>query len=328
MRRFISILFILVMILSLVIPGYAQSADLMIADVEANPGDTVYLTVELKTELAADALGLSFTYDDKILEPLPAASWSWGVKGAIKNFDIKQKKAVWGANESTLLSGDICVMAFKILEKAKLTQTKVTCELIVKNQGAEVGVYSAEGIVGKYCEHQYNKRVVKDQFWHTTECTLCGKVLTQSHMWDDGQQMTINGKTVLRFTCTECHHIKDTQIIEETNESEPVNPENPNEQRPTAPSVIPNQNGNDHKHEEDSWDTAPTERQENHEGHDHQENDVTISQNDSHEENSAQEHDHVHTDTITTESKPATGIVVAVALVVILGAAVYFAKKK
>ena len=315
-------------------------------------------------------MGLSYTYDDKVLEPMSSASWSWEVKGVIKNFDIKKSKAVWGANEPAQLQGDVCVMAFRVLEKAKLTQTKVTCELIVKNRGEEVGVYEAEALVGMRCEHEYGPWTTKDGSWHTAQCKLCKKVITQSHMWDDGVEKTENQNHFLRYTCTECLETKDLTLGDAfTNEVKPTQPvtETPTapnmdiapttpkiEVNPTKPvtNTVPNtsttgnvsgdsQNTNSNMNDSNN-DQLNADKNQN---PDHQHADE-LSPDDDHshiEENQEQtvptnddhiivepteEHTHDHTELSTNGNNPVTGIVVAAAVVILLGTAIYFVKKK
>lgn len=331
MRKLCLILFALALIVSVAVTGYAQKVDLVLSDVDAKPGDVVYLTAKLETKLTADALGLSYTYDEKILEPMPAASWSWEVKGSIKNFDIKKDRAVWGASEPTQLQGDICVMSFRVLEGVRLTRTKVTCELIVKNQGQEVGIYTAEGIIGQPCEHEYGPWNGQDKLWHTAECALCGKTLTQSHMWDDGVKTAVDGKQLMRFTCTVCHRNKDAELSgTESQETKPTGPADPVQTTPTTPVTSPTE----HRHEDDIRDTIPTTAPDDHTGHDHQGgiNDMQTTPANDEESNTEpteeSAHDHTHEDVVVSRNNPVTASVVVAAVIVLLGAAVYFVKKK
>ena len=330
MRKLLLILFAALLCMTMTVTGFAQTADLALSDVEAKPGDTVYLTVELQTQLTADAMGLSYTYDEKVLEPMPAASWSWEVKGDIKNFDIKKDRAVWGANEPTQLQGDICVMAFRVLENVKLTQTKVTCELIVKNQGNEIGTYTAEGLIGQRCEHEYSSWNSQDNLWHTVTCKHCGKILTQSHAWDDGAEITVDGKRLMRFTCTACHNIREVELSgaegQETKPTgDPVDPTSP-----TGSASQPDQNTG----KENTPDTTPTVPDgDTHEDHVHQNTDDNAQTNPTSNEEIVEPteehtHDHTHDQQTTTQNNSTTGIVVGAALVVMLGAAVFFVKKK
>lgn len=328
MRKLLLILFAALLCLTMTVTGFAQTADLVLSDVEANPGDTVYLTVELQTQLTADAMGLSYTYDEKILEPMPVDSWSWEVKGDIKNFDIKKDRAAWGANEPTQLQGDICVMAFRVLKNVKLTQTKVTCELIVKNQGQEVGTYTAEGLVGQRCEHEYSSWKSEDDLWHTVTCKHCGKMLTQSHVWDDGVELTVAGKRLIRFTCTACHNIREVELSgAESQETKPTG-DSVNPISPTGAVSQPDQN----THKENTPDTMPTASvNDTHEDHAHQNTDGNSQTNPTSEEEivePTEEHTHDHTHEQVSQNNTATGIVVAVALALMLGAAIFFVKKK
>ena len=329
MRKLFSFLFAVFLTMCLAVPGFAVEADLVLSDAEAKPGDTVYLTLSLQTQLAGDAMGLSFSYDEKVLEPLPAQSWSWSVKSAIKNFDIKKNRAVWGSNETTQLEGDICVMAFRMLEKAKLTRTKVTCELIVKNQGTEVGTYTAQCVVGQPCEHEYSPWDGQDILFHSATCKICGLERTQSHDWDDGTQTTVDGKNVMRFSCHICHRSRDVELTgegeKETVPTKPTTPQN----TPTVPNVDFEPN---HEHEEDIWNTIPASDNV-HEDHDHvnSDEDSQTIPNDDHENPGVSDdetHDHIHEEPVIKNNDPATGYVIVFAVVIMLGGAILFVKKR
>lgn len=318
MKKIIMSLVACLLLCAMALTGFAAENALVLSSVEAAPGETVYMTMSLTEPVIGDSMAITYTYDTNVLKPVLGA-FSWEKKGLMQDFGKTNNAGVWAAKETTKLEGDICVLAFQVLENAKLIQSKVSCTLIVKNSDQEAGRYIAEGIVYQQCDHQYGKWTDIGSLGHSRVCDKCGRSQTQSHNYDSGQDKTdVSGVTVKQFTCVDCMAYKQLKLNQATGKEETVF---------SPGTTLPGVDSSD------SQGSVP--EGDSHAGHDHSTDSAVQDSANSTEpgvsDQASQPHDHTHIDETTLQqgSDPkVTALVVAGAVAVLIAATVLLLKKK
>jgi hypothetical protein len=133
-------------------------------------------------------------------------------------------------------------LAFKIRTDAKVTDTKVTCKLIIKNGANTVATYTATGSISISCGHEYGPWTSNGSMYHKHTCALCGNTQSQSHTWDAGVTTEDTQKNVIirTYTCTVCGGTKKTEVPNSQGATQESKNENaspiPTQTRPAEPS--------------------------------------------------------------------------------------------
>lgn len=191
--------------LLLAVNCFAAEPDLTVSDAQTQPGKIVYLAVTLNQSVKADTLGVSYSYDSKYLKPLPD-SCSWSKKGMLQDFNA-QGKGVWTTGAATQLEGELCVLAFRVLDDADFSATEVNCTVVVKNGSQTVAEHQAKGVVTQVCAHTYGKWEQFNEQMHRHTCSKCGATASQSHRWGNGtvkDDPKNPGKKITEFQCGTC----------------------------------------------------------------------------------------------------------------------------
>lgn len=224
MKKLIIFAAVLAMLWGMAFGVCAAGDAVKISNTTAEAGDTVYLTVSLTKKTVGDTIGVSFTYDNAVLEWLPDAS-TWEKKGALQDFGSFDNSGVWTADKAADLKGDICVLAFKVREDAAFTETAVNCTVLVKNGAKEVGSFETAASISMKCDHEFGEWAQNGDLGHTRTCTRCGGHQTQSHSWDEGtlaEDPTDPGTNVRTRTCTVCGETKTERVAAENRETVPA----------------------------------------------------------------------------------------------------------
>lgn len=207
----------------------ASQTNLRMTDVQANPGETVRITVSLNEETVGNAVGIAYTYDETRLEALPEQC-GWVKKGVLQDFGSRNQDGVWAVSDPVDLKGDVCILVFRALEEDSFVQTEVSCTLTVKNGDREVGTWQAEATVSKQCSHSFGYWSDAGELGHSRSCGICQERQTQGHAWDEG---TVSG-SVKTITCTLCAATKTEEVMLQQPSSEPTTPRP--EENPTRPT--------------------------------------------------------------------------------------------
>ena len=237
MKKFSVAVVALLLAVVMAVSVYASTNALKVSNSGGLLGHTVFLTVTLTESIAGDTMGITYTFDDKILEAVPE-SCKWEKNGILQDFSKTSAAGVWSTDTKKDLSGTVCTLAFKIRSDAKPGDAKVQCTLIIKNGSETVATYTATGMVSVRCDHSYNAWVSNGSLVHKHTCTLCGDTQSQMHNWDDGVSKEYKDKTVTVYTCVDCGATKQTEVAKET---EPTNDHDhgketvPTTTRPTDP---------------------------------------------------------------------------------------------
>lgn len=213
MKKFILTFTALLLVAMLAVSAYASTNALKVSNSGGQLGHTVFLTVTLTESIAGDTLGITYDYDDKVLEALPE-SCKWEKTGILQDFSQTSAAGVWATDTRKDMSGVVCTLAFKIRTDAKIGDTKVQCTLIVKNGSDTVATYNATGVITVSCDHEYSAWISNGSLVHKHTCSLCGNTQSQSHNWDNG--VTTENKDantiIYTYTCTTCGATKQTEV--------------------------------------------------------------------------------------------------------------------
>lgn len=225
MRKFLVFMMTLALLGSCALTGYAAQRSVEISDATAvGDNDIIFLTVSLKGESVGDTMGITYTYDEKVLEAV-TEQCEWLKDGILSDFNINGEQGVWAARTAADLSGDICVLAFRVRSGVKLTNTEVKCDIVIKNGSQTVAELQASGNISGSCTHTYGDWTENGNSGHSRVCTNCGVGQSQSHSWDDGvlsedsRDPSINHLT---YTCAVCGATKTEEVSVEIEPSIPV----------------------------------------------------------------------------------------------------------
>ena len=236
MKKIRILAMLLALLLSLSTAVMAEENALTLSDASVREDETIYLTLRLNTSVIGDTLGISYTFDSAVLEPV-LSSCTWSQKGVISNFN-KEHAGVWAADQAKDLAGDICVLAFRVKSGVKLTETTVSCKLIIKNGAVSQGTYTAQATVTYACDHTYGDWEPGNEAGHVRACIHCGDSVFQPHSWDSGE-MKENpddpAQDWLVFTCEVCGASYQTEIPKTEQPTQSTQP--PAES--TAPATVP-----------------------------------------------------------------------------------------
>ncbi len=241
---------LLAMCLALAVPVYGAQ-ELKVQDVQVKAGETVYVAVELTQSTVANSLGILYSYDESLLEPIPQVC-RWEKQGLLQDFN-NENAGVWAVADSMELKGTVCVLAFRVIADGYFADSTITCKLTVKTLDADVGTYEATGKVSYRCQHQYSG-IWEDagSLGHSQTCKDCGARKLQSHSWVKGTTTPDEKNPELekiQYTCSVCS--AESYVIAQKGETAPM-PTVPVLPGPTVepgtsivpPATSPNQNPN------------------------------------------------------------------------------------
>lgn len=206
MKKIIHIFLLASLLLSLTLTGHAAQTEARLADVTAQPGEVVHMLLQLPDGIRGDAVGITYTCDADLLERLPGES-VWCKKGVLKDFSTSRSEGVWAAPEAMDLSGDCCILSFRIREDVSFTRTQVSCTVIVKNGAQQSGSYTVTGTVSTPCEHSYGQWKTAGMSGHVQTCEKCGGTMTASHQWGEPTEAVDpedSAVTIRTIACTVC----------------------------------------------------------------------------------------------------------------------------
>ena len=151
-------------------------------------GDTVVVDVAV-SEVTVKSIGLSWTYDDAVLEFVSA---TWALTGVIADVEEEAPRAAFAYDEATATAGKIFTLTFTVLKDAEDTSVVVTP--VLKNGTTVIEVAAAVATVSFACKHENIGDWEKDATNHWKSCE-CGEVL------DEGTHVFANACDVDCDTC-------------------------------------------------------------------------------------------------------------------------------
>lgn len=337
MKKFLKLILVAILVITMSATVSAAENILRVRNVTAKKGDTVYVTVELTKSIRGDAVGISYTYDEDKLTPV-VDSCEWVRKGMMQDFDLRNHKGVWTVSQCEDLKGGVCILVFKLNDKANFAETSVTCTLVVKDAGEKVGTYTAKGKIIVDCEHTYGEWSDSGNIGHIRTCKLCKGTQTRSHQWNAGTVTKVpsSGASVRTYTCQVCGgtmtHTTSEQALT------PTSPEYSNSSTTKTDDTDSNTNdsyefnnehdhthdnvtseNNEHSHDETTGTTTSTQTQSHDHEHDGDSETATV-------DSEAEGHNHTNSEQSTNGWLNLSGILIVIAVLVVM--AFYFIKRK
>ena len=256
MRKLLSVLLAVLLLSVWMVPAQAAETVIKMADVAVQESDTVYVAVSLESEQNVTAMAVAYTYDSALLRVIPEEC-RWVPEGTLSDFSKTANQAVWVSDGAKKLSGDLCVLAFRILNPQSFKKATVTCHVTLED-GSASDTHQVASEITKTCAHSFGEWTPIGDPGHIRTCDICGDEEFQSHNWDQGTTSTDPQKpntTFLTYTCSECSHKKVEEIPDSSEPSEPDSskPTDPDEDDPEPTKPKPT-----YPDEEEKEPTSPT----------------------------------------------------------------------
>lgn len=234
MKKILSFLLAAVLVSVLMIPAEAAGSGIQMTNVTVQDAETVYIPVSLTSEITAAAVGLTYTYDSTLLQALPEVC-QWKQTGVLSDFSKTENQAVWASDDAKKLSGELCVLAFRVLNVQSFKETTVTCSVTVESADGAAVTYQASAKLSKVCEHKMGQWASKGEQGHIRKCEKCGAEERQYHDWDKGTVSRDPQKPNVTIKTYRCKVCGEKNVMELPGGNQEQFPTYPEFTRPTEP---------------------------------------------------------------------------------------------
>ncbi len=178
MKKFCSVLLILILIVSFAVPVHAAAADLILSKQTAYRGDTVTVTLFVSGISGAKRGGVTITHDAGLT--LKQGAWKMNDL-ATSNVNPGGKTGVFLLNNAANLYGNILQLTFAVNGDAAFGAKKVTVALTIDNNAP---IY-ASTTIQVACNHTYSNWANWSATTHYHKCSTCGQEETAAHVYDN-----------------------------------------------------------------------------------------------------------------------------------------------
>ncbi|MBQ6549888.1 MAG: hypothetical protein IJL78_00585 [Lachnospiraceae bacterium] len=236
MKKIFAIILAVVMLVSTsgVVLAAESNPEFRVSTEEAEPGDSVELTVSMVNNPGIAAFLLNVNYDSNVLE------WTGITKGSLpETYNLEVNTPAQWYNYTTDFTGDAVIFSLQFKVKANapagLSEVSVSYDKpgnVVNNAYKKLpfecvaGGVNVKGTAPEPHTHKWNDGVVTKQPTCTEKgiktftCTDCGETKTEDipatgHNWNDGvvtKKPTCTEKGIKTFTCTNCGETKTEDI--------------------------------------------------------------------------------------------------------------------
>lgn len=127
MKKLMSLLLTVLLLVSLSLPAFAQGESgkpqLVVSTVEAMPGDEVSVTITIRNNPGIGVINPKFVFDSDSLQ------WLGYEEGGLKGWTVTQKAGVWLGTADSDFNGVILTLRFKVLDTAQngLAEVRLVC---------------------------------------------------------------------------------------------------------------------------------------------------------------------------------------------------------
>lgn len=213
MKRVMSVILAIVVVMSMAVPVFATESARMIffTDEEtANRGDTITVGISLSTVDDCRSGGIVISYDTNVFE---FAGGKCLVADAVMS-DFSGGTGVFAMAEGSTVSGKVFQFSLKIKDDAPVGSYKVSGSASVRDGNGSIpcGVNAATITIS--CDHDYDTWTPADGS-HQRKCTKCGRTESQDHNWDSGtviKAATCAEEGRHKVACTVCGYEKEAAI--------------------------------------------------------------------------------------------------------------------
>ena len=215
MKRIISFLVCIILMMSVCITASAAGSSTINGNTSATVGSNIEFTVNVSGCSDATSIAVAVSYSDD----LELVSGEWLKSGSIKKFDTATNKGALGGLASPDVNGNL----FKLVLKAKTASANaqnVSVNVIAKNGSAEImNVTPTKSVKINCATHTYGAYSKVNDSQHKHVCTVCGYEEKANHTWNGGtvtKVATCKETGIKTYTCTACNSTK-TETIAKTN---------------------------------------------------------------------------------------------------------------
>lgn len=220
MRKILSLLISLVLVVSLSISAFAAGSAKVDSKVSATViklGDKITVTVSLSDCAPFKSMALTPNYDKNVFE---LVSGEWLLTDAVLT-DFNGTSGAVAYSSAVEKSGNIFKYVLKAKDNATLKNTTIKTDAVIKNGDTTVTSTATAVTVKVICKnHSFGAWSKADDNNHKRVCSACDYVETTSHAWDNGKitkSPTCKEAGTKVFTCSICNTTK-TESIAKTNE--------------------------------------------------------------------------------------------------------------
>ena len=215
MKKVISLITCLVLMMSLCITANAAGSAALSGGTSATVGSNMEFTVSVSGCGDATSVAVSVTYG----EGFELVSGTWLKSGSLSVFDTAKNKGSLGGLSSPDINGNL----FKLVLKAKTASASaqnVSVNIIAKNGSNEIlNTTPAKSVKINCATHNYGAYTKVNDTQHSRTCSACGNVETLNHTWNAGtvtKAATCKETGTKTFTCTACNATKTETIAKTT----------------------------------------------------------------------------------------------------------------
>ncbi len=221
MKKILSIIVSLVLMLSLCITANAAGGASLNGNGSVTVGSNIVLTVKVSGCADATSVAASVSFSSNF----EYVSASWIKSGSLnKAYDTSTGKGALGGLSSPDINGDLYQITLKAKTASAANQT-VSITIIAKNGSSEImNTVASKQIKINCATHTYGGYTKADNNNHKRTCSACGNVETTAHSWNSGavtKPADCKEAGNRRYTCTVsgCGATKDEAIAKTNNHS-------------------------------------------------------------------------------------------------------------
>ncbi len=201
MRKFITILLLVILVVTLAMPAMAAGTTIVTISADkttAYRGDTINFTVKVSGDGVHTALGLKLSYDTGVFEFVSAKANASGAP--ISDFDTNQKVFTIGYGDAGKHNGTIGTFTLKVKSAAGFSTKSVSGTLTAKNGSSSVSSSMKGASITVACKHSFGSSTKVDGTYHQRTCSICKYVQKTKHDYDNGCDSKCNTCGATRTT--------------------------------------------------------------------------------------------------------------------------------
>ena len=219
MKKFLSLIICLVLILSFPVTAFAEGGTASLSGVPTDIKKDVTATITVNVN-GSPSMSSAFV-QVTLGNGLELVSGEWVKEGVIKDFTVSKGYGVIAFSSAERMEGTVFSFVVKGKTVSKIAQN-IKISLTFKNGSTVVGTVSVIKTVKVSCtRHTYSNYTNVNATNHSRTCLVCGDIETEVHSWNSGSVTKTAGckeagNTHYTCTATGCGATKDVPI-EKTN---------------------------------------------------------------------------------------------------------------